>query len=440
MSKVKLIKELVSKTPMCLGLQLARIPFSLRLGSSYDSYKKLGQCADGIKEDTIFRSMLSIVKHAEKNIPFYKWYYDQHGFSSCCLSGFKDLTKIPILRKETLQSKDFLERIDNTQKGIITNTGGTTGQPLKVMLDSSAYSREWAHMHLIWEQLGYKTSSLKLTVRGINLEGTALQYNAIHNEVQVNAYCEFSDLIDPLYKLLSKHKVEFIHGYPSGIYELLKQLSNHTPELLELLKKNIRGVFLGSEYPAPHFRNFIERILGVPTVSWYGHTEMAVLAGERFTPFVYYPFQSYGYTEASLIKGKYHLIGTTIYNKVSPLIRYDTGDIIEPLTYQNGILESFKVSEGRTGEFVTDGTGRKISLTALIFGRHHKIFEVAEFIQVQQIKDGELTVFVTTQNESLDCIRLFDSSGMNMNIDFVIVKQPFKTKAGKVNLLVKGKK
>ena len=164
---------------------------------------------------------------------------------------------------------------------------------------------------------------------------------------------------------------------------------------------------------------------------------MAVLAREKSEPFVYYPFQSYGFTESVEIDGKQHLVGTTIHNKVGPLIRYDTGDLIEPISYKDGILESFKVAEGRIGEFVIDTNGRSIPLTALIFGRHHKLFEVADFVQVHQETPGDLIVIVTTQRDDINCDALFDAEGVNMNIEFKLVKQPYKTKSGKVSLLVK---
>ncbi len=175
----------------------------------------------------------------------------------------------------------------------------------------------------------------------------------------------------------------------------------------------------------------------VPTISWYGHTEMAVLACEKSEPFVYYPFQSYGFTESVEIDGKQHLVGTTLHNSIGPLIRYDTGDLIEPISYKDGVLESFKVAEGRIGEFVIDTNGRSIPLTALIFGRHHKLFEVADFVQVHQKNPGVLIVIVTTQSADINCDELFDAEGVNMNIIFKLVKQPYKTKSGKVSLLVK---
>jgi phenylacetate-CoA ligase len=315
------------------------LPFQYRLGRGYLSYKK--NINLNLSNDNVFLDMKALVMYAEKNIPFYQYYYASLGFDSSQLSDFDDLVKIPVVGKDDLRKMGVEERFGSrSSEGIRVNTGGTTGQPLELLLDDQSYAREWAHMHTIWEQLGYKTSSIKITLRGMNLGDQPVRYNFIHNEFQINAYCEFDRVAKALSKILAKYKVEYVHGYPSGIYEFIKQLSADHPEILLALKSSLKGVLFGSEFPAPVYRGYIEDSLGVDTISWYGHTEMAVLAREKDEAFVYYPFQSYGYTEAVEIGGKSHLVGTTIHNKIGPLIRYDTGDIIEPVSYSDGLLES----------------------------------------------------------------------------------------------------
>jgi phenylacetate-CoA ligase len=432
----KTIKKITQFIPSFIGCNIAFIPFNLRLGKSYDIYRSKAQ--ETASTLTIFHEVKNLVIYAERNIEFYKIFYKNHNFSSTTLQTFDDLNKIPILTKADLQAANFETRITNIKSGITTNTGGSSGQPLELLLDYNAHAREWAHMHIIWETLGYKTSSPKLTLRGMNLGDTPLQYNFIHNEFQVNAYCKIEDVISALTKVMYTYKIEYIHGYPSGIYEFIKQIKASAPSLLSKFKSSLKGVFFGSEYPAPIYRAFIEKTLLVPTISWYGHSEMAVLAYEKEQPFVYHPFQSYGFTESVEIEGKQHLIGTTIHNKIGPLIRYDTGDIIEPVSYSKGLLASFKISEGRIGEFIIDNEGRNISLTALIFGRHHDIFSQADFIQVKQDSPGQLTVYVTSSDPNINCTNLFDFEGVDMTIQFKIVSKPFKTKAGKVPLIVKG--
>src|SRR5690606_33596347 len=140
----------------------------------------------------------------------------------------------------------------------------------------------------------------------------------------------------------------------------------------------------GSELPSPLLRETVEKLLGCSSVSWYGHTERAILAYEKEGSATYYPFFTYGFAEA-LDEGR--LVCTSYYNRASPLIRYDTGDRVDPVV-NDGLLDKFKISNGREGDFIIDKLGNKIFLTGLIFGRHHELFESARHIQIYQPATG----------------------------------------------------
>ena len=242
--------------------------------------------------------------------------------------------------------------------------------------------------------------------------------------------------------MLLKRKIYYLHGYPSAIYDFAVYCENLDSELRDLLRKSLKGAFLGSEFPASTYRDKIESVFGIKSISWYGHTERAILAYEKEEKFIYHPFQTYGFAEALKDSGtgKFKLIGTSFYNYASPLIRYDTGDEIEPVAEQNGILESFKIRGGREGEFVLDKRHKKIALTGLIFGRHHRIFDVARFIQIKQTVKGKATILVTINSQfpkPLNWKEWFDSDGVDIDFDFEVLKEPIKSVSGKVNLLVK---
>lgn len=436
---LKFAKRTAEKVPPSLGQYLSHIPFKYRLGRAYqrtlDQIGAFEGMSSDEKKEQIFCQMRRLVDAAYNKTNFYRAYYDERGFAPDMLKDFRDISRIPLVNKEALQGCPLERRA--TGRGIVSNTGGTSGQPLALLLDPEAYAREWAHMHSIWKSLGYKPHNAKLTVRGQNLGSDPLVYNFTQNEFKLNPYAPLESVFSALEKLIEKKSIEFIHGYPSSIYELTSALKSQKPELLEKVKRGLKGGFLGSEYPAPQYRDVIENAWGVETVSWYGHSEMAVLAPERDEAYVYHPFQTYGYAEICSVDGASHLIGSTIHNVLGPLIRYDTGDIVSMVSSDDGLLKSFKVTEGRVGEFVKDRDGRDISLTALIFGRHHKLFELASFVQVKQDKAGFLKVFVTSQNAELRPEQFFESSGISMTFDFEIVSTPFRTKIGKVPLLIK---
>ena len=229
-----------------------------------------------------------------------------------------------------------------------------------------------------------------------------------------------------------------MHGYPSSIYDFAVYCKDHDNELQQLLSKQLKGAFMGSEFPHPHYRDAIEEIFQIDTVSWYGHTERCVLAGELNEKYIYEPFQTYGYTEVIDNNGVMELVSTSYYNEASPLIRYNTNDEITDPVVEHGILKSFKMKGGRSGEFVIDRDGKKINLTGLIFGRHHEIFNYAKIIQVKQISQGVIEIhYVAEDLPAEKAATLFDAENVNLDISFVKEVEPVRTVSGKVNLLIK---
>lgn len=433
--KVKL-KEFIQKNSRFLKL-FKYIPFKYRLGKYYkvhcdliDSYQEYIK-AD--KERFHFEKLREILNYAYDNNNFYKEFYDKNNFHPSMFRSLNDFKKIPIVTKEDLKSFPLSERTKKESGDFLVNTGGTSGEPLAFFLDKHAFAREWAYMHNIWGRLNYRPTDLKLTFRGKKNKFSALEYNVIHNEYVVDAYLPFSDIVQEIKKTIRNEKIKYIHGYPSSIYEFCRYCLEEGIDVYALFQGEVKGIFLGSEFPLPKFRELIEKSFKAPTISWYGHSEMAVLAYEKNKEFEYSPFQTYGFAESvPLENNNNRLVATSYYNKSSPFIRYDTGDLIKDETYDGQILETFKISSGRIGDFIEDGSGKLISLTALIFGRHHTAFEVADFLQVYQSKPGHIIIYLTSREDI--SVSMFDFNGVNISFEIKILESPFKTKAGKVPL------
>ncbi|HEY5535401.1 MAG TPA: CoF synthetase [Ignavibacteria bacterium] len=438
--KIKL-KNLAEKIPPGAGVIFNLLPFKMRLGNDYENYFKLADrlinANDETKKIYIIKNFNKIFNHFKLNNRFYNQLLKKANTSLREVKELNEISDFPISNKALLREIPISDRTIIKYGFKQFNTGGTTGMPLSFYMEKNFYSREWAHMHYMWKKIGYNPTHTKITIRGKNIDNI-YSYNFNQNEFIINSYHSFNtkDYLT-LLKVFKKYNTEFIHGYPSSIYNFLKEASLQAPFLIDFLKKNIKGIMFGSEFPSPHYRDYIEDILTKNTISWYGHTEGVILAGELFQKFEYFPFLSYGYAEAVKIDDYFHLVGTCFSNLATPFIRYDTEDLINPNLTKDGILESFEIKEGRLGEFVTDKNNKNISLTALIFGRHHKLFDKVDFIQVKQIVPGEIVVYYSNSSFIQTPSDLFDSSNVNIDLSFQQVKEPFKTPLGKIPLLIK---
>jgi phenylacetate-coenzyme A ligase PaaK-like adenylate-forming protein len=446
MSVALLIKNKFDRLPPNLGKILARIPFQYRpgIGSIYKNRKiEIAEFEDMhtlAKNRFIFEKTYKLVEFSLNNVPFYKEYYAKNGFQLSDLNSYEDLHKIPIINKSILQEYSIEKRTSAISDKYLVNTGGSSGKPLSFFIQPTSMGHEWAHMHTIWAKLGYRPHDLKLAFGGRSDVKDFLQYDSVRHHFSVDIYADFSLIAKKLKTVLKKNNIYFLHGYPSAIYEFAINCESFDRELPGLLSKNLKGIFIGSEYPIPLYRDKIEEVFGVGSVSWYGHTERAVLAYEKFEKFEYWPFQTYGFAEAVQDgNGKFNLIGTSYYNYASPLIKYNTEDEIEPI-FNDGLLRTFTINDGRKGEFILDRNRKRISLTGLIFGRHHKLFEYCSFIQLKQEAPGEALVLITPNNrtdEVMDFQDLFDSENVEIEFQFKKISEPIRTQSGKVNLFIR---
>lgn len=436
-----LLRNAAGRIPQPVGAALARVPYGWRLGREYGRARALAldEAArdDGEVRARTFARVRRIAEFAWNNVPFHRRFWSERGFDIASLRSFDDIDRIPVATKDDLRAEPLAGRSAPAPGRMLVNTGGTSGQPLEFFLDRDAFAREWAHMHLIWERLGYRTTDAKLTFRGKNLGADPIRYNAVHNEYLVNAYAPMERQLAAVAEVAAR--IRFLHGYPSSIGEFARRAAAERPDIVERLRAGLKGVLFGSEFPAPIHRKPVEDIFGAPTLSWYGHSEMAVLAFE-VEPFEYVPFSTYGHCEALPAgNGEWRLVGTSYGNVASPFVRYDTGDLVAPRV-ENGLVKSFRVASGRTGDFVVDAAGTRVSLTALVFGRHHGMFGRMQSIQVRQKAPGEATfVVVPLPGERPSREQLaagFDLSNVALAIDFEVRDAPWRTPAGKAPLKI----
>lgn len=444
----KIIKDLKGnkiQLPIWLGQALSNIPYSNRpiVGKIYkqrlQEIHTYEQSSAEQRQAFIFSRMRAIVEYAIKNIPFYQSYYKQQNFHLEDLQCYDDIKRIPIIDKHILLEYTLQERSNEKEPKFLVNTGGSSGYTLTFYAQPSSIGNEWAHIHTMWGKIGFKPSDLKLYIAGRSVVKDGVDYEFARHTLSLDMYRPFEDTAPRLKKILKKYPCYYLHGYPSVLSEFANYCKTDT-ELLNLLKGKLRGAFMSSEYPYPMYREPIEQIFDIPTQSFYGHTERCVMAYETEQKFRFVPFQTYGFAEAiPNDENHYDLVGTSYYNLASPLIRYNTKDVIDNPTYKNGILSSFDIYEGRSGQFILDQNSRKVSLTGLVMGRHHKLFDYCSHIQISQKEKGTAIIYyVPKENNTITHPeQLFDTTNVAINFTFECIKEPFRTISGKVNLLVK---
>jgi phenylacetate-CoA ligase len=435
------LKKIAEDIPAPIGRLVAVVPFEWRFGHAYSFMGKMAREMDRAQpartKEWAFPKLKRIVENTYQNNLCYRTICQRHGFHPERFATFEHFEDAPIVTKSDLREFDLDDRSIEAPGRMLINTGGTSGEPLAFYVDRQAFAREWAHMHLIWKRAGYHYRDVKLTMRGRNIGNRILKYNPIHNEWILNTYGDRKAIFSELSALMDRTEIRWVHGYPSIVSEMVSDMSAADGATAKKLRSHLKGVLLGSEFPAAQYVEPIRRLLGVEPTAWYGHSEMCVLAYDKGQNH-YIPLYSYGFVEAEGEHGNQRRLGTSYWNAASPFIRYDTGDRISA-DIEQGIVRSFSVADGRTGDFVVDSEGRRIALTALIFGRHHTAFSKIRHVQVRQLALGKIELLVVRGEEPLapdELLNGFDFTNVALAVTPVFLDEPIRTESGKIRLLV----
>lgn len=427
-----------------IGMLLNKIPYQFIpiIGREYCRYKKEMIEYHNVldKRQWIFNRVYNIVDFAIKNIKFYQDFYKEKGFAIDMLKSFDDINKIPIITKQDLMNVSLDNRSVDVHFRNLSNTGGSSGAPLTFYKLKKHKIKEMAYYHAGWERYGFNKSNLRLQFVG-RQSSNGVKYELARNVLKVSVYEPFSNILKYLSNINDSAIVEYLQGYPSVIYEFaLYCLMNKDEFEASNLKKSLKAIFLNSEYPHPTYRKKIEDVFCVRSIAGFGHTENLCM-GMDFGSGEYEVQQSYGYSESIEMNDGIHLIGTSYDNIASPMIRYDTNDLMDEVIIEDGILKKIKMTNGgRNGQYVIDNEGKKISLTGLIFGKHHDLFKYCSQLQISQSENGKATIYyvpILELPKNFEPANMFDDSGINIEFYFKEISEPIRTKAGKVLLLVK---
>ncbi len=336
------------------------------------------------------QQLKEVLVYAYTYVPYYKDLFDSIQFNPTDFSDLKELERIPFIDKHIIR-KNF-DRLISTKVvpggNYVATTGGSTGEPLKVLLDYSSVFKENAYIYYFRRRLGYTFSDRIITFRGVEFGKKLWKYNPMHNELLLSPFRLSANTLSQYLSKAESYKPEYLNGYLSIIYYFAKLMEARKiqPEF------RLKGIFLISENIEEDKRTFIESFFGAPSLTFFGHSERCIISPEvRKGCYAIEPF--YGYTELVSSDGnQFELVGTGFLNRTMPLIRYRTGDLCEK--NEDG---TFTI-EGRwnVNDFLIGLNGEKVFHSSFNF--HSEIFRnVLNYQFIQKDKGiAELLLIVNS--------------------------------------------
>ena len=324
------------------------------------------------------------IRYAYEHVPFYKELYQ--GIDLDDIRCFEDLSNLPIIDKATVrQAGDRI--ISDEYKNVslvLKRTSGSTGMPLALYMTPDTTLKEWAFVVHIWERLGYKPNSSRLIMSEVSDKSKgAYFYDFLKNGLHIDISSMSDTNMKKYCQAIEKYKPDFVHGYPSAILQLCHYIEKNP------IKHQFRGVLTSSEGISEEESRYICRVLNCKILSFYGHTERLVIAGQCECSQYYHVEPLYGFCELvdsncnaitdEGITGE--IVATGFCNKAMPLIRYRTGDLAQWSKEKCECGRNYRILkklDGRTAEYLVDANGTKISVTSYRFSfikNHVKAFQ-----------------------------------------------------------------
>ena len=346
---------------------------------------------------------------------------DRNAITPDEIQNITDLKKIPILTKEIIKKnyEDLISKRIHYGEYLIDYTGGSTSEPMKFLIDAESIPKELAFLKYIWEQFGYKLGTPCIELKGAKVaivgKNIFWKYDPLLKFLKMDSDYINEKFVYHYVNKINQFNSNFLFGFPSSIYLLAKQIERNKL----VLTPKIKLIILASENTYDWQIDYIKKIFNCDNIFYhYGHSEKAVMAVKCQNQNILHFLPQYGYTELLNSRGNDAKPGesaeiiVTSYNKLFPLIRYQTKDFAVPLKPECGcIWENFLSAshiEGRLQEFIVTKDKRLVSICTM-GAAHFKDLNQVLRTQYYQDTEGKITFKIEfSKNQLIDKKLLID--------------------------------
>ncbi|MBZ5557419.1 MAG: AMP-binding protein [Acidobacteriia bacterium] len=370
-----------------------------------------------------------LLTHCGAHVPYYRRLFDRHGIDPQSIRTPDDFRRVPLLDKDTIKAHhaDFIADTVDTRTLDHLTTGGSTGAPLKVMMDVEYKARRLATTYYYMGLAGLNPEEF----RSVRLHGNTLDAALVGAstfwtletpaKLVMSSY-HITAVTAPRYvEQINQHRPDYIHAFPSS----LALLAEYAEKLPLTVTARPRAVFCDSEVLYPWQRRLIERVFAAKVYDVYGHTEGAVLGVSCPASEKLHLVPQVGYAEilddrdrpiAAPAQAGW-IVVTGFLNYAFPIVRYRTFDqgIVSregcPCGRQALLLDRI---EGRLQDFVVDRAGGLVPLAPALFDYNFDWSGVDRF-QVYQETPGRLTFRVVPEAAAA---QTFDALGRRIASGF----------------------
>ncbi|HVZ02915.1 MAG TPA: hypothetical protein VHA35_25620 [Dongiaceae bacterium] len=360
-------------------------------------------------------------------------------------AGLRSAADYPVLTKDMLQANEADYRVHGVM-AVAASTGGSSGHPLNLVRSPRSVVIEQATIDWLVAKAGIDLARSRVAVlrgdviKDPNDQTAPFWRHAAARRLILSSYHLSAANYAAFAAELAAFRPDVLLAYPSSL-ELLTSLAEDARSPLRF-----SVAMTSSETLRPGLRKRVRQVFGAALLDHYGMAER-VAAAYALEDGDYRFVFPYGAAELSVgASGTARIIGSSLWNRAQPLIRYDTGDIAllpegvtpEGLDRITLGVAPFAGIEGRASDVLQLANGARVyALGQILDG----IAGVATVQFVQQAPDLVAAVVVARgrcDDETLGLIRrnFYKKAPRSVALQFELRDTPYRLANGKAPIFI----
>ena len=285
-------------------------------------------------ENYQIKKMREIIKYAYDNVPYYHKIMREKGLKPDDFKRREDLKRLPVLTKDIIRARiNDLRPKALSEKAILYQTGGSTGEPLKFYITHDMLGWATAATYRAWKWYGYVLGEKQALLWGAQFDIRMRDSMWIRIKDYIgrkrvfNTFYLDSDIVRRIAREINKFKPAMIRGFSSSLYAFSKLAAE---EGIEVWTPKV--VISTGEKLFDYMRTDIENCFSAKLRDGYGGRETSIVAYQCPDTDLYHISAENGIMEVvrdneSVSEGEIgQILITDFHNKAMPWIRYAVGD------------------------------------------------------------------------------------------------------------------
>lgn len=350
----------------------------------------------------------ALLAHATAHVPHYRRAFTDAGFDPGDISSLADLRRLPVLTREDLVTNFSELRAENVPDDAVArrSTGGTSGQPVTVLLENRCALERMLVTHRMYTLMGRTLGTPTLLIAGSPID--AATWNTVVERVKsavwgtrvISSFSLTPDRVAAIVAEIRRGPFRFVVAYAS-VFDILARYVRETGQRL-----HIPAVIPAAELVTESQRALWSDTFGCEIFEMYGSREMSTLAAEvgdhrrmMITGDLYY-FEVLDDGGAPVPAGTPGLLTiTNLAEHAMPLIRYQLGDmgaLHPPPPGSPHPFERLSITHGRVLDVIVCADGKLLPGEYFPHLMKEVQAEVRQFQVVQSALDSLVVRVVRT--------------------------------------------